>query len=327
MPVTHDKYDIPIGANIEEYSINYIFHLYNDLIDENYVQNKMIIQEIPDWCIEWDGTLKNAIFLNGLSFSYHGTDVVIIATKTVYVSGIYDIDLFVKNSRMVKSTNLFTSLEQIATRKTTWELIFALNSDYLLIKKIYISNDYLLVIRIDNPVMSNDTNTYVSFLPYSNEGTYNKSYNGEDINVPVYLAVDFVRHDNSYRVDFDFEYNYYNNKLLLVNVYAFTVRYGIRGKISNLIAVFNGLKTSMNKIYYVNDTPYLGLGSINADSLGGGYFETFLLKVDDTNIQYYEDLGSASFISDILNSTQVESNNGFDNGLLVGMMLSNSGII
>lgn len=325
MSVTLYKYDIPIGANIEEYSVNYIFHLYNNLIDENYVQNKMIIQQIPDWCTEWDGTIKNDILLNGLSFSYHGTDIVITATKTT--NNFYDINLYAKNSRKVRSTNLFTSLGKIATKKTTWELVVALNSDYLLIKKLYASNDYLLVIRIDNPVMSNDTNTYVSFLPYLNEGTYNKSYNGEDINVPVYLAVDFVIHDNLYRFNSSFIYNYYNNKLLLVNVYAFTERYGIRGKISNLITAFNGLSTAMNKIYYVNDTPYLGLGSINVDNLKGGYFKTFLLKVDDTNIQYYEDLGSASFIPDILNSTQVESNNGFDNGLLVGMMLSNSGII
>jgi|GEM_PF-2184180 len=147
------------------------------------------------------------------------------------------------------------------------------NQDYFLFRiTSYYSlneNSTMLVIRIDAPTNAADTDVFISLLPGLN--AYNKAFDVEDIaNTVPYLKTDAGGVGSLY--DSNFTRNYYNNKIPLYNLYAFTTSQGIRGKISNLIVMPNSYSTTIGSFYSVNGVVYVGLGSLNGkiDSLWNG---------------------------------------------------------
>lgn len=267
MSVDIFSYTIPKGTASDVAATNCISFLHAK-IDSSVVTNKTM--GMANWVTTNNNSYDSGTLLGAVSFSFGGTDFCIAAFQgtgtTCYLNE------YAKNVRGTIYKTLY-SFNKNDTSDVVVNFLIGQNQDYFLFRiTSYYSlneNSTMLVIRIDAPTNAADTDVFISLLPGLN--AYNKAFDVEDIaNTVPYLKTDAGGVGSLY--DSNFTRNYYNNKIPLYNLYAFTTSQGIRGKISNLIVMPNSYSTTIGSFYSVNGVVYVGLGSLNGkiDSLWNG---------------------------------------------------------
>lgn len=265
--VGYYHFTVPARSDATTYGSIVIDWLYS-LISDSFVENKTIINTRPDWA--HGGQSYEEVFIKGMTFKYKNTEFVISASKSSSDDDVY-IYIYARDNR-TWNWNRTLRIEHNKSSSKTFSYLIGQNNDYFIIS-CYTGNYYhFLVIKVDRPVNPADTDLYVSILN-SSTGTYNKSFDSEDINTSVEFTLG--TQINSYNNNFLI--NYYNKKTELNNVYVYTREYGVRGKISNLISLTRGRSTDLGTFYLINGVEYVGLNSLsNIISIG---FPGILLRV------------------------------------------------
>ncbi|WP_416199104.1 MAG: hypothetical protein ACFWUA_05245 [Sporanaerobacter sp.] len=241
----------------------------NARIDSAIVTNKA--SGIPSWVVTGQDAYDNGTILGSLHFSFNGTDFCIAAfEESVTRTWMY---IYAQNERG-KVWDRMHSFSKDDSYDIIYNFLIGQNQDYFLFHNLKQNNGTYLVIRIDTPTSSSDTDTFVSII----DGliSYNKSFDVENItNTQVYLLSNAGSTEQLY--DSNFKQNYYNNKIPVYNIYAFTKTQGIRGKISNLITLTNSIGTEIGTFYSVNGIVYVGLGDLG--KIINSYWKGILLRV------------------------------------------------
>ena len=249
--VGYYHFTVPARSDATVYGSIVIDWMYS-LISDSFVENKTIINTRPDWACGDES--EEEIFIKGTTFKYRGTEFVISASKSSSDDDVY-IYIYARNNRVWNWDRTYRIEHNDSTSQTLTYLI-GQNNDYFVISDYY---NQFLVIKVDRPVNSSDTDLYVSILS-SEQGTYSKSFDSEDIiNTPARFALS--TEISSYNDNFLL--NYYNKKTELNNVYVYTREYGVRGKISNLISLTYGRRANIGTFYLINGVQYVGLYHLN----------------------------------------------------------------
>ncbi len=253
--VGYYSFTVPAKSDATLYGSIFIDWI-NSIISDSFVENKEIIDTRPDWAYGGDYDFED-VLIKGITFKYKGTEFVISASKSSSGSTVF-IYTYARNNRVWRWNRTYT-ISNNDSLIQTFGCLIGQNNDYFIIS-YYRSSACIqyLVIKVDRPVNAADTDLYVSILN-SREGTYNKSFDGEDIiNIPVRFTLGTLidNYDSSFLV------NHYNKKTELNNVYVYTPVHGVRGKISNLISLTRGRSTGIKTIYMINGTEYVGLNSL-----------------------------------------------------------------
>ena len=235
------------------------------LISDSFVENKTIINSRPDWA--HGGQSYEEVFIKGMTFKYKNTEFVISASKESSDDDVW-IYVYARDNRTWNYDRTLR-IEHNDSYSQTFSYLIGQNSDYFIIACSEYSYCYYLVIKVDRPVNPRDTDLYVSILS-SNEGSYNKSFDNEDIiNTPARFAL-----GTDINYDDDYLLNYYNKKTELNNVYVYTRNYGVRGKISNLISLTRWREAKIGTFHLINGIQYVGLYHLNY--LISGYYGILL---------------------------------------------------
>lgn len=260
--VGYYSYTVPAYSDAIAQGENFIYYL-DSIISSSFVEDKTIITTRPDWAN--GGETYEEIFILGITFKYHGTEFVVSTSKSSSSTSVH-IYIYARNNRISLSWGRTNYILNNSTSDKILNYLIGQNSDYFVFSHYNESSYYqYIVIKVDSPVNLADTDLYVSILN-SSQGTYNKSFDGEDINTtPVRFALSTQINYSS-----GFLTNYYNKKTELYNVYVYTGVYGIRGKISNLICLPKTRSTSLGTFYTVNGVEYVGLNGL-ADIVYGFY--------------------------------------------------------
>jgi len=256
--VGYYSFTIPAYSDATLYGSIFIDWIYS-LISDSFVENKAIIDTRPDWA--FGDKSEEEVFIKGMTFKYKNTEFVISTSKSSSESDVY-IYIYARNNsgKVRRKTNYI--VHNYSSDKTIAYLI-GQNNDYFIISHYNNNSGYyyhFMVIKVDSPVNPADTDLYVSITD-TNTGTYNKSFDGEDVNnvnMPVRFTLGTLIDD----YDSSFLINHYNKKTELNNVYVYTPVHGIRGKISNLISLTRGRSTTLGRFYMVNGVEYVGLNSL-----------------------------------------------------------------
>ena len=254
MAVDVHSYNVPKGTEYNVAAQNCIDFLYTR-IDSNIVTGKSYGN--PSW-VGGNDAYDSGEVIGSFQFSYHGTDFCIIAYKELGVNRAW-MYCYAKNERGIA----FDRMHSFSTDDyydKTYNILIGQNEDYFLFRNLNNQNNCtFLVVRIDAPTNPNDTDTFVSII--NRTVAYNKPFDVEDIvNASVRLVSDAGSSGQLYNLNFS--KNYYNNKIPLYNIYAFTNIQGIRGKISNLIVLPNSYNITIGTFYSVNGVVYIGLGDL-----------------------------------------------------------------
>lgn len=251
--VNYYSFIVPPNSDSETYGIAFINYL-NTIISDSFVEEKILLDTRPEWA--FGGNSNEAVFLAGLNFKYKGTEFVISASRATSNTTVY-IYIYARNNRVTLSYTTTNTITNNLSNAQILNYLVGQNNDYFVISNYYnIYYNTFLVIKIDTPVNPADT-VYVSILNQS-QGTYNVSFDNEDVNnTPVRFVI-------GTQIDYlnSFINNYYNKKTELNHIYAYTTQYGVRGKISNLVSLTRFRTTNVGTFYYINGVEYAGLNSL-----------------------------------------------------------------
>lgn len=248
---------VPKGTTDVQKVANDCMNLIYSNLDANILTG--LGEGIPAWVDTSDGTS-----IYSIHFSFGGADYCIIAflTDNNSVSIVMNVQTVASKS---KQNIISFSNVSFLTNSKTYKFLIGQDIDYFLFKEINNGFQYL-TIKIDTPTNPNDTDVFITLLPYD-WNSYNKPFNTEDITQINPSIISDAGSTNSL-YNSTFEKNYYNNKIPLYNIYAHEGNYGVRGKISRLIMLPKSGMIEVGTFYSVNGIVYVGI-SKNYNRISG----------------------------------------------------------